>query len=327
MMAAAAPTDDFTSIENIHLSENLSNPDDTVPKSPNINENLNAEKPPPPLPLTPKPANTLTQLMNKIQMLESQVATLVADAGKKEQTIANLQDKIMHLESNQMRLESYLIVKENTSTLLQNRVTQLEQYTRRYSVIVKGIPLSEEKGSPDEEHLKLKNEVQKVVESCQSGPLTSSLAEVDKFHRNGRVDGREQDVIIRFKTHSAKEFFYKNRKTIPDRKIKVQPSLSQATRSLLDDAKSALETHYSNADHMDNPPEFVYANLHGTLLVKMKKKMKFGHFLRFDSIEELHRQILKQNEQLSRDTMIAFDAEMEKVANGSHSESMWSITL
>ena len=43
----------------------------------------------------------------------------------------------------------------------------------------------------------------------------------------------------------------------------------------------------------------------------MKKKMKFGHFLRFDSIDELHDKIRKQNIP-KRDDMNAFNADMER---------------
>ena len=83
--------------------------------------------------------------------------------------------------------------------------------------------------------------------------------------------------------------------------------------SLLKEAKGELETHYSDAELLDNPPEFVYANLHGNLLVKMKKKMKFGYFLRFDTIEDLHNQIKKQNKGADI-AMREFDCEMRKIA-------------
>ena len=263
-------------------------------------------------PLSPKPKQFPSKkLYEMIAKLEERIDTLTKDSEEKHLTIVKLEDRIRQLEANQIRNESYNIVKDNASKLLQNRITQLEQYTRRYSVIVKGIPLSENRGSREEEHFKLQNEVQKVLETCKVDDTSSSLAEVDKFHRNGPSEGNEQDIIIRFKTHTAKEFFYNNRKSIPDKRIKVQPSLSKATRTLLEDAQSELETEYADDDSLINPPEFVLANLHGQLLVKMKKKMKFGHFLRFDSIDELHDKIRKQNIP-KRDDMNAFNADMER---------------
>ena len=264
-------------------------------------------------PLSPKPKQFPSKkLFDMIEKLEAKVIALTNDSKEKQETIHKLENRVQQLEAKQVRIESYNIVKDNTSKLLQNRITQLEQYTRRPSVIVKGIPLSENRGSREEEHQKLKNEVQKVLEMCKDDTTSSSLAEVDKFHRNGPSVGNEQDVIIRFKTHTAKEFFYNNRKSIPDGRIKVQPSLSQATRTLLDEAKIELETRYADADHLVNPPEFVFANLHGQLLVKMKNRMKFGNFLRFDSIDELHNKIGEQNDVPHRDCMDAFNAEMER---------------
>ena len=38
---------------------------------------------------------------------------------------------------------------------------------------------------------------------------------------------------------------------------------------------------------IDNPPEFVFSNLHGEIQVKFKKATKRGMFVSFNSIEEL----------------------------------------
>ena len=265
-------------------------------------------------PTTPKPLiqkpPSLTQVLEKVEHLESQIRSLQAESDKKDILIQKMDDRIIQLQLDQMRTASYLIVKEHTSQHLQNRIIQLEQYTRRHSLILKGIPKSGVRGTPEEEGEKLKTEVSKIVES--SGE--ASFDDVDKFHRNGPTYEGEQDVIVRFKTHAAKESFFNTRKTLPDKRIKVQPSLSPATRSLLKEAKDALEKYYINDENLDNPPEFVYANLHGELLVKMKKKMKFGSFLRFNSLEELHNQIKKQNEGANDIAMREFENEMRKIA-------------
>ena len=261
-------------------------------------------------PLIQKPPS-LTQVLEKVEHLENQVRSLQAESDKKDILIQKMDDRIKQLQLDQMRTASYLIVKEHTSQHLQNRIIQLEQYTRRHSLILKGIPKSEVRGTREEEEEKLKGEVSKIVES--SGE--ASFDDVDKFHRNGPTYEGKQDVIVRFKTHAAKESFFNTRKSLPDKRIKVQPSLSPATRKLLEQASDALETYYSNDENLDNPPEFVLANVHGELLVKMKKKMKFGSFLRFNSLEELHNQIKKQNEGADDIAMEEFESVMRKISN------------
>ena len=49
--------------------------------------------------------------------------------------------------------------------------------------------------------------------------------------------------------------------------------------------------------------------------MKMKKKMKFGSFLRFNSLEELHNQIKKQNEGADDIAMEEFESVMRKISN------------
>ena len=71
------------------------------------------------------------------------------------------------------------------------------------------------------------------------------MLDVDKFHRNGRTfnEGKDQELLIRFKTHSAKEAFYRGRKTLPParRGIKIRPSLSRKQQKLLKEAESLVQ--------------------------------------------------------------------------------------
>ena len=81
---------------------------------------------------------------------------------------------------------------------------RLQQYTRRYSVVVSGI--EKKRGEKFED---LKKEIEGLVEKVQS---STTMEDVDKFHRNGPNRDGEQEVIVRFKSHSAKEAFYRKRK-------------------------------------------------------------------------------------------------------------------
>ena len=92
---------------------------------------------------------------------------------------------------------------------------------------------------------------------------------------------------MRFKSHSAKEAFYKGRKSLgPSRQtIKIRPSLSSAQRDLLNQANQHLEKE--NDVDLENPPEFVFADVHGNIQVKMKKRTEKGMFFTINSIAHL----------------------------------------
>ena len=161
----------------------------------------------------------------------------------------------------------------------------------------------------------LKSEIEKVIGEVN---CTTTMEDVDKFHRNGRELSGEQDVIVRFKSHYAKEVFYKNRKNRVDvvnrnRNIKIQPSLTKQNSILLAQARKVLEEDYTeNYDvYLHNPPDFVLANVHGVVQVKMKEKNhKDEHFFEFNSITDLHNIIKRCNSRQNRNEVADYDAYM-----------------
>ena len=99
-------------------------------------------------------------------------------------------------------------------------------------------------------------------------------------------------MIVRFKSHSAKEEIYKNRKnyrTDPD--IKIRPSLSQHTRALLKEAQDLIKSYQDEEGNflssINNPPDFVFANIHGELQVKMMNRVQKGMFFSFSTLDQL----------------------------------------
>ena len=97
----------------------------------------------------------------------------------------------------------------------------------------------------------------------------------------------KQDLIIRFKSHSAKEQFYKNRKSLGEEsRVKIRPSLSPRNKTLLHKAEDYLK-EIADYGGMSNPPDFVLANIHGEIQVKFKEESKKGLFVTFNSIKEL----------------------------------------
>ena len=240
-----------------------------------------SEKPP----MSPKPTSVKpiklnnAQLQEKVELLEQRIIQLLEDAKTKDDRMKKLEDRITQLEADELKNASYLSVQRNVSTLLSNRVAQLEQYTRRYSVVVSGI---ERKAGETRESLRA--EIDSLLQEAGS---TTKMSDVDKLHRNGPRKGSQQDIIVRFKTHEAKEHFYKKRKNI-NREVWVKPSLSQHNYNLLRDAKDLVKPYTSNPETYDNPPEFVFANVHGDLQVKLANATTDGvMFYSFNSIQQL----------------------------------------
>jgi hypothetical protein len=269
-----------------------------------------------------KKANPIHILQDRIQAQENLIERLIADAAKKEETFHIMEKRIRKLEADQIEMNSMLFLKDNVATLLSQRVAQLEQYTRRPSVIIKGIPVDK-----NEQHNDLTKIVQDVVEKCQS---ETSMVDVDKFHRNGQKDGDNQDIIIRFKSHSAKEEFYAKLKTIPSSsRIKVQPSLSPETKKLLsassdyvDDFKSYNEVA-EGEKKMKNCPDFTFADVHGNLLVKFSERTADGMFFRYNSMQQLSLLIQKYNEREDAENEFAKTMEPDYMWNGTN----WVFTL
>ena len=289
--ASTKASSENTNTASTNASINSVNDDQVRAKS-------NLEKP---TPLTPKPdipkKLNLTQLVEIVSAQDKVIRNLVTSAEEKDVLFRKMEARLHQMEMEHMKIQSLLVVKDRVSMLLSNRITQLEQYTRRYSVIIKGI----EKGEKKESHDTLKNEVQKLIDNCDS---PTSFQDVDKFHRNGPRSGKDQDIIIRFKSHTAKEQFYKKRKTINTKGIKVQPSLCGERKKLLAEASDLMKDY--PVDSLSNPPEFAHANVHGNLLVKFRDETDDGLFIRFDSLEEL-REAIQRHNSASSDIMAAFD--------------------
>ena len=138
--------------------------------------------------------NDLIRRVNEQDVL---IKKLVLDRQNDCERLENFTKRITQLEADQIETKSLMFIKDRVISLLQNRVTDLEQYTRRPSIIIKGIETK-----PNEN---LKEEVTKLINECDSDV---TMNDVDKFHRSGERVGNKQELIVRFKSHSAKEEFF-----------------------------------------------------------------------------------------------------------------------
>ena len=211
---------------------------------------------------------------------------------ERDAKIDAMEEKVGKLEQKFEFLHSLLHVKDSVLRGVQDELHRLQQYTRRYSVSISGIP--KRRGEKPED---LRRSVEDIINAVNS---TTTPLDIDKLHRNGPVygdRGSKQDTIVRFKSHSAKEAFYRARKSLPAEKqdIYIRPSLSEAQKVLLSDAKEYIKNNNSEA-YGSNPPEFVFANIHGNVQVKMKKATKYGLFIDIKSVSHLAQIIARAND-------------------------------
>ena len=90
------------------------------------------------------------------------------------------------------------------------------------------------------------------------------------------------------------------------KEIKIRPSLSRHQSDLLRDAKAVVEQYnYSMDEVMVNPVEFVLANIHGDIQVKMKNKVRGSQFISFNSVQDLCLKL--QQARVVEQTDTAFD--------------------
>ena len=116
--------------------------------------------------------------------------------------------------------------------------------------------------------------------------LITIINDVDKFHCVGAKKDNKQDIIVRFKSHTAKEDLYRKKKNVR-RGIKIRPSLAPGRKALLDQANQVLDDYYSDRTNLKNPPHFVFADMHGNLKLKMTNKTRNRLFFKFYSITDL----------------------------------------
>ncbi len=222
---------------------------------------------------------TCGTLQNELNQLRTQVNDLRKE--KNELKAAN-QSLVGRVEE----LESYMIASKNVNEKLRAHIDNIDQYGRRSNLIIKHVPVDDE------------NETIKDLEGKMSNFLKNELNvpnashEIDKVHRIGKPKeyrgAKQQNVIIRFRSHAARYTAYSNRKNA--KKFKVAPNLTKHREEELFKAKSLVESMKG--------VKFVFADIHGDMKVLFESKMasengtlKESHI--FTSAADLERLLLR----------------------------------
>ena len=211
--------------------------------------------------------------------MDEQISNLLKAIAERDELIMKLEQRLSSLEQKHDILNSIMFVRDRVIENLRKELTRLQQYTRRPNISVFGIPKVKK-----ETHEQLKERIYNLVTEVG---CDVSMANIDKFHRDGPSFGDDQSVIIRFKSHEHKELFYKEgRKKVKANQsnIKIKPNLCPERKKLL---KSAVDFVDSFTADVYNPPDFAYADVHGNIKLKMKYRTKNGMFFDVDSLQDV----------------------------------------
>ena len=160
--------------------------------------------------------------------MDVQISNLFKAISERDEMIMGLEQRITLLEQKHDLLNSIMFVWDRVIENLRLELTRVQQYTRRPNVSILGIPKDKK-----ETHEQLKEKISNLISEVGT---EVSMANIDKFHRDGPSFGDEQSVIIRFKSHEFKETFYKEgRKKLKGNRsgIKIKPNLCQERKNLL----------------------------------------------------------------------------------------------
>ena len=135
---------------------------------------------------------TIAQLQEKLEKQEEVIRQLKGDASHKVRSIQILEKKVSELEG-QLLINKWLdFVRERVTDELKSQLVDLQQYSRRYSVVIAGVHTGMDE----------KKNVEEILKEVAS---TTTMGDVDKLHRIGPPKQGKQDIIVRFKSHTAKE--------------------------------------------------------------------------------------------------------------------------
>ena len=174
-------------------------------------------------------------------------------------------------------LEAAKAISSRVSEELTKELDRLGQYTRRSNLVMRNVFLPEKETNEE-----LTEKITKLIKTDLK--LPNAAKDIDKLHRIGKVKQKDggkvnQDVIIKFKSHTSRYAVFSEKKKL--RNIRISPNLTKRRGKMLYDAGLLTET----IDSIN----FVYANVHGDLKLRLVKEIEGKHVFSFDSIDNLNK--------------------------------------
>ena len=217
---------------------------------------------------------------NKNKNKSENVAHLNNEIKKLHERIDDVEKRNLELEDRVTTLESINIVSSRVTEELKKEIDRLDQYGRRSNIIIKHVPLKENEST---------SEVATIVGNFLSKELSlpNAMKDVDKLHRVGKPKShngsKQQNIIVRFKTHYTRYKVYNARKKA--KKFKICPNLTKARGDILYNAIVST----NDVEGID----FVYADIHGDLKIRLKEEFEGNFVYHFDSMEKLDELLAK----------------------------------
>ena len=235
-----------------------------------INNNNASHCPSPSVAVTKgeKPS-TFQHLRDELLQLKEEISSL-----KKSNNI--LVEEVSSLKLALAKTESKCAVQSKVNDALTMEIDRLEQYGRRNCIVIKGI-------SPKVSDKNLENNVLKIL-SNDLELKESVVQDFDKTHRVGpmykdRRGEQQQNVIVRFKSHSSRYTTYLKRKSCKNKSLRFTASLTDQRRKLLSSCIKKCN---------DNPhADFAFSNIHGDILVKLTVPFDGSYFHKIDKLENV----------------------------------------
>ena len=226
--------------------------------------------------------NDIADLKRQLESLQNKVNKLVSKNKEVETRLDLAENKNRKLVDKIEELESTLIVNKEVTSRLSLEVDRLDQYGRRSNIILKNVDL------PDEES---REEVRSIVMKTLKDDLKVNekiINDIDKFHRTGfvkKANGKKkQNIIVRFKSHTSRYACLEKKKH--SKSIKIAPNLTQRRGKMLYDASKIIEEKDIASVN------FVFANNHGDLHVRLSEPLDGKSVFAFKNLEELDNLLL-----------------------------------
>ncbi len=180
-----------------------------------------------PKPTPSKP--TVGTLQNELNHLR----TKFNDLEKENKELKSLNTS---LEGRVEQLESYQCTSKQVTEKLRNHIDSLDQYGHRSNLIIKHVPVNEV-----DDQQALKDTIKQYID--QDLAMGNASKDIDKLHRIGKpkvFNGvRQQNVIVRFRSHATRYRVYNERKK--SKKFKIAPNLTKRREDTLFEAKKLVE--------------------------------------------------------------------------------------
>ena len=201
-----------------------------------------------------------------------------------EERLSQVENELRLLKSENATLRLRVDVLESKATIaskvadtLAKDLDRLDQYHRRSNIVLKFVDLPKKNTFEND---------QELVEDLLAKELKipDAIKDIDKIHRIGKIRNdrakagkSNQDIIVRFRSHQTRYEVYKQRKKAS--KIKIRPNLTKRRSDTLYKAQSLAEK--------TDGVEFVYANTHGDLSVKLSQAINEKTDFGFSTMTEL----------------------------------------